>query len=212
VRSVGGRPPPGHGHPWAEDLLHHGDWLDRQCLHFAPGPSHAWARLGRLYETYHDQSYKAAEIDADLQESLNDPAIRDRRGVYEYLLSGKTDPRLLNVRIFEPTAKKAAYNRQTEKAKANGTSNCPLCAHGDNPNKERIYKANEMEADHVTAWSKGGTSTLDNCEMLCVTHNRSKGNRWPTHHVALPQQFARFTLKKQIVPRFCTDSQGGVGR
>lgn len=142
-----------------------------------PDPAMRGLDWGRLYVTYHDQSYKAAEIDADLQESLNDPAIRDRKGVYQYLLSGKTDPRLLNVRIFEPTAKKAAYNRQTEKAKANGTSNCPLCAHGDNPNKERIYRANEMEADHVTAWSKGGTSTLDNCEMLCVTHNRSKGNR-----------------------------------
>ncbi|MEB3767921.1 HNH endonuclease, partial [Acinetobacter sp. MD2] len=26
-------------------------------------------------------------------------------------------------------------------------------------------------------WSKGGATTLDNCEMLCITHNRSKGNR-----------------------------------
>ena len=60
---------------------------------------------------------------------------------------------------------------------ANGTSNCPLCAVGDNANKTRIYKRNEMEADHVAAWSKGGQSTLDNCEMLCVTHNRAKGNR-----------------------------------
>ena len=35
----------------------------------------------------------------------------------------------------------------------------------------------EMEADHVTAWSKGGDTDLKNCEMLCVTHNRAKGNR-----------------------------------
>lgn len=40
-----------------------------------------------------------------------------------------------------------------------------------------VYAAKEMDADHVTAWSKGGTSTLDNCEMLCIFHNRSKGNR-----------------------------------
>lgn len=26
------------------------------------------------------------------------------------------------------------------------------------------------------AWSKGGDSTLANCEMLCIFHNRSKGN------------------------------------
>ncbi|BAK33120.1 hypothetical protein MLP_01060 [Microlunatus phosphovorus NM-1] len=41
----------------------------------------------------------------------------------------------------------------------------------------RIYELNEMDADHVTAWSKGGASDLANCEMLCVPHNRSKGNR-----------------------------------
>jgi 5-methylcytosine-specific restriction endonuclease McrA len=52
-----------------------------------------------------------------------------------------------------------------------------LCAQGDNANKDRIYKQNEMEADHVSAWSKGGATTLANCEMLCVPHNRSKGNR-----------------------------------
>jgi 5-methylcytosine-specific restriction endonuclease McrA len=73
--------------------------------------------------------------------------------------------------------KQAAYTKQTKDAQANGTSNCPLCAQGDNANKDRIYKQNEMEADHVSAWSKGGATTLANCEMLCVPHNRSKGNR-----------------------------------
>ena len=71
----------------------------------------------------------------------------------------------------------AAYEQQTQKAKADGVSNCPLCALGDNANKTRIYKLNEMDADHVTAWSKGGATDLENCEMLCVTHNRAKGNR-----------------------------------
>lgn len=44
-------------------------------------------------------------------------------------------------------------------------------------NRTRIYHLNEMDADHVTAWSKGGATSIDNCEMLCKTHNRSKGNR-----------------------------------
>lgn len=34
-----------------------------------------------------------------------------------------------------------------------------------------------MEADHVTPWSKGGSTAPENCEMLCKTHNRAKGNR-----------------------------------
>ena len=64
-----------------------------------------------------------------------------------------------------------------QKAQAEGTSNCPLCALGDNNNKTRIYKIAEMDADHVTAWSQGGATSLDNCEMLCKTHNRAKGNK-----------------------------------
>lgn len=34
-----------------------------------------------------------------------------------------------------------------------------------------------MDADHVTAWSRGGATTEDNCQMLCKTHNRAKGNK-----------------------------------
>ena len=33
-----------------------------------------------------------------------------------------------------------------------------------------------MDADHVTAWSKGGASDIKNCELLCKSHNRAKGN------------------------------------
>lgn len=33
------------------------------------------------------------------------------------------------------------------------------------------------DADHVTAWSRGGTMAIDNCQMLCKTHNRAKGNK-----------------------------------
>ncbi|MBO5368217.1 HNH endonuclease, partial [Methanocorpusculum sp.] len=56
-------------------------------------------------------------------------------------------------------------------------SNCPLCALGNDNNKTRIYKINEMEADHVTAWSKGGATDISNCTMLCKMHNRAKGNK-----------------------------------
>lgn len=66
---------------------------------------------------------------------------------------------------------------RTKAAKAKGDSNCPLCAHSTNANATRIYKLNEMDADHVAAWSKGGSTDAANCEMLCVTHNRAKGNR-----------------------------------
>jgi len=151
------------------------DWIDSVFI-APPDPTMRGLDWGKLYETYHGTSYKADQIDASLQELLLDPAVNDRKGIYEYLLGGKTNTRLLNVRLFDAPTKTAAYAKQTKKAQAVGESNCPLCAHGDNANKARTYKLTEMEADHVAAWSKGGATTLDNCEMLCVPHNRSKGN------------------------------------
>ena len=112
-----------------------------------------------------------------IQALLSDLAVTNKRGIYEYVLDGKTNPQLLDVRIFSAATKREAYARQTAAAKAADKSNCPLCAAGTNNNATRIYALKEMEADHVTAWSKGGATVLDNCEMLCVPHNRSKGNR-----------------------------------
>lgn len=103
--------------------------------------------------------------------------MRNAKGIYEYLLGGEKQPHLLAIRLFDDKDKRVAYEQQTKKAKATSESNCPLCAIGGDSNKARIYKHNEMDADHVTAWSKGGSTSLSNLTMLCVTHNRAKGNR-----------------------------------
>lgn len=132
---------------------------------------------GRLYETYKGKAYNPAEIEADLRELQGDLAVGNKKGIYEYLLGGKEDPVLLNVRLFDDRIKRKAYAEQTAKAEAEGISNCPICAVGSNANSTRIYKLKEMDADHVTAWSRGGESILENCEMLCKSHNRAKGNR-----------------------------------
>lgn len=132
---------------------------------------------GRLYETYHSTSYNAAEIDEAVNQLRADPDVHNAKGIYEYLLGGRTSPQLLDVRIFDDKAKRARYEQQTQKASAEGASNCPLCALGADSNEGRIYKLNEMDADHVTAWSKGGATELSNLTMLCQTHNRAKGNR-----------------------------------
>lgn len=131
---------------------------------------------GRLYEVYHSKAYNAAEIDASVDALRGDAAVTNAKGIYEYLLGGESDTQLLAIRLFDDKTKAAAYQRQTDKAIADVVSNCPLCAIGNNANSVRIYKQNEMDADHVTAWSKGGATDLDNCEMLCITHNRAKGN------------------------------------
>ena len=132
---------------------------------------------GRLYEEHHGTSYSAAKIEDRVNELRADPAVNSNKGIYEYMLGCETQPQLLDIRLFEAKDKRVAYEQQTQKAKAAGESNCPLCALGGDNNKARIYKQSEMEADHVTAWSKGGSTSLSNLTMLCVTHNRAKGNR-----------------------------------
>ena len=132
---------------------------------------------GKFYEQYHSQSYDPGKVSADVRRLYGDPYITKKRGIFEFILGGQQDLRLLEVRVFDDATKHSVYEKQTSAAEANSSSNCSLCAIGHDANKSRIYKLNEMDADHVSAWSKGGGSTADNCEMLCVTHNRAKGNR-----------------------------------
>ena len=131
---------------------------------------------GVLYETYHKKSYNAEKIDKQVKELYGDPFVENRKGVYEYILGGLTDTKLLNVRVFNESESRSAYAKQSSVAKKSGKSNCSLCGVGHTANKSKIWSFAEMEADHVTAWSKGGATKASNCEMLCKTHNRAKGN------------------------------------
>lgn len=132
---------------------------------------------GRLYEEYHSRAYNPADVSAHVRKLYGDSYVKNRRGIFEYILGGETNTRLLNIRVFDEATKKTVYERQTAAAKAKGESNCPLCAIGHDANKTKIWKFDEMDADHVAAWSKGGKTDIANCQMLCKTHNRAKGNR-----------------------------------
>ena len=132
---------------------------------------------GRLYETYHKNAYDHNQVHERLMQLYADDYINGHSGLFEYILGGETDKRLLNLRLFDKATISKAYTRQTVEAQEKGVSNCPYCAMSDTSNRTRIWKLGEMDADHVTAWSKGGATDLANCQMLCKTHNRAKGNK-----------------------------------
>ncbi len=132
---------------------------------------------GRLYETYKNQPYSPQEVSKLVNKLYADPYVDDRKGIFEYILGGLKDHKLLNVRLFDEATKRTVYENQTQKATKKGISNCSYCAIGHDSNKTRIWSYTDMDADHVTAWSKGGATDIKNCEMLCKTHNRAKGNR-----------------------------------
>ncbi|MDD2392049.1 MAG: DUF262 domain-containing protein [Bacilli bacterium] len=132
---------------------------------------------GRLYEEYHKKFYDSKKISDKAQRLYADPYVKNRRGIFEYILGGSSDTKLLEVRVFDDVIKRAVYKEQTTKAKEKEISNCPFCAIGHDVNKNRIWDLSEMDADHVSAWSKGGKTDIKNCQMLCKIHNRAKGNR-----------------------------------
>ena len=131
----------------------------------------------RLYETYHTTAYDPQEIHRKVQELYADPYVKNRRGIFEYVLGGCTDTKLLDVRVFDEATKKSVYKQQTAAAREAGKSNCPLCCLGHDGNSKKIWDLKDMDADHVTAWSKGGATDIKNCQMLCKSHNRAKGNK-----------------------------------
>ena len=132
---------------------------------------------GRLYETYHKKAYNPGKVSDDVHKLYGDPYVKNRKGIFEYVLGGLVDTNLLDVRIFDEAIKREVYTKQTETAKIKGVSNCPLCAIGHEANATKIWSQAEMEADHVVAWSKKNPTDIKNCQMLCKTHNRAKGNR-----------------------------------
>ena len=133
---------------------------------------------GRLYETYHNVPYNPDEVWLKVEELLADPYVTNKSGIFEFILGGCADYKLLAVRVFDEATKRIVYKEQTTKAKSGNVSNCPYCAMSDNATQRtKIYKLEEMDADHITAWSRGGATDKSNCQMLCKTHNRSKGNR-----------------------------------
>ncbi|MBR5678600.1 MAG: DUF262 domain-containing protein [Paludibacteraceae bacterium] len=132
---------------------------------------------GELYEKYHKQPYNPTEVAAKQRELYEDYYVKNKRGIYEYIIGGCKDSKLLEVRCFDEPTKKSVYARQTAEAEKKGISNCPHCVLENGANKSKIWKLAEMDADHVTAWSKGGATDISNCQMLCQTHNRAKGNK-----------------------------------
>lgn len=132
---------------------------------------------GQLYETYHSNPYDHHKVGDIVSRLFWDEYVKNKKGIFEYVLGGCTDSRLLEIRVFDETTKRYIYGQQTAEAKKNGVSNCPLCALGHDANRTKIWNIKDMDADHVAAWSKGGATSIDNCQMLCKTHNRAKGNR-----------------------------------
>ena len=114
---------------------------------------------GRLYNLYHEATYNAQDLEADIQQLMQDEDVTNKRGIYEYLLTW--DTKFLNIRAFPESMKREAYERQK--------GICAKCG--------EHFEMSEMEADHITPWKEGGKTCAENCQMLCRGCNRRKSDK-----------------------------------
>jgi len=113
---------------------------------------------GILYNRYKDGKYDPKTLEAHVVELMEDDDVTKKSGIYEYLLGGAE--KCLSIRSFSLCMSRAAYERQK--------GICPKCG--------KHCEMEEMQADHITPWSKGGKTTPENCQMLCAPCNRRKSN------------------------------------
>lgn len=118
---------------------------------------------GDLYNKYHKNHYDANELEKRVNELMSNEEITDKKGVYEYILSGECEDMAckLSKRTFSNTDKRTAYERQK--------GICPIT--------NEYLPFEEMQADHIVPWWKGGTTTLDNLQMISKTANARKSGK-----------------------------------
>jgi len=113
---------------------------------------------GIFYNEHGVGKYDPKAIEARIVALLDDEDISNQKGIYEYLLD--SDERHLNIRTFSPKMVRTAYERQK--------GICPKC--------KKYFELEEMQADHIMPWSKGGKTIAENCQMLCADCNRRKSD------------------------------------
>lgn len=113
---------------------------------------------GLMYNKYHNNTYDPVLISEESAKLVVDKDVTKNSGIYEYLLSG--DEKFLSIRAFDDDQRIEAYERQK--------GICPKCG--------KHFELSEMQADHITPWSKGGKTISENCQMLCADCNRKKSN------------------------------------
>lgn len=117
---------------------------------------------GALYDEFHDKVLDIEEIEKEVQRLILDDDVQKKSGICPYVLT--KDEHYLNLRAFSDGIKQKVYEKQHHRC---ANLNCP---HGD-----REFELEKMEADHITPWSEGGQTIIENCQMLCRDCNRRKG-------------------------------------
>lgn len=125
-------------------------------------PSMKGVQWGLLYNQHRNDNLDPAYMQKRVKELLADKEVGKRTGIYQYLLEGeKTDAeKYLSLRQFDKDDMAAKYHEQG--------GLCAICG--------KPFDQKDMHGDHIIPWSKGGKTTYDNLQMLCVPCNLAKSS------------------------------------
>ena len=113
---------------------------------------------GVLYNQYKDIVVDTVELEKEITSLMADDDVTSKKGIYVYVLTRQE--KHLSIREFDNRMKRSAYERQK--------GICKKCG--------KHFELEQMEADHITPWSRGGKTISENCQMLCRDCNRRKSD------------------------------------
>lgn len=116
------------------------------------------APWGPLHAEHKSDKLDPAKLEKRVSELMSDDDVERKSGIYQYVLNG--EEKHLSIRSFKPGQKQSAFERQA--------GNCAKCG--------KKFPIEEMDADHITPWSKGGKTIPENCQLLCRECNRRKSD------------------------------------
>lgn len=133
------------------------DWV-KHVFGPAPDKSMQGVAWGLLYNKHRHDNLDPVWMQQQARELMANEEVVKKSGIYQYLLEG--DEKCLQPRQFDKSTAMTMYEKQGHR--------CAMCG------EEKDF--NDMHADHIVPWSKGGKTEISNCQMLCIPCNEKKGN------------------------------------
>lgn len=120
---------------------------------------------GEMYRLHSKDEIDGKQLEQRISKLLKDGEISNKKGILWYVLDGNEQH--LGLRVFDENTAMEVYEEQHHR-----------CANPNCPNgHEHEFAFDEMEADHIIPWAKGGKTVKENCQMLCRHCNRTKSSK-----------------------------------
>ena len=115
---------------------------------------------GSLYNEFGNDMQDSDALEDEIKELMLDDEVQKNKGVYAFILT--RDEKHLGLRAFSEKQKRQAFELQE--------GVCPKTG-------KKFDDYNQMHADHIMPWSKGGKTDMDNLMMVCPKYNLTKSNK-----------------------------------